>query len=609
MGIVVTYLEVGTSGVAALETLPPGVDALYITPLIQLSTSSLDSLIAACIERRLPTFSHVGRREVERGVLASNAPTDELSRRLRRIASNIQRIIGGEDAGTLPADFSSEPHLLINMATARAIGCSPTWAALTEAELLNEEAVVDARTVSLVSSAKEAISSNLVLLAGRKGVESGAEEVRKARAPLLPQVFASAAGTVVRKEVAEASFGLQPQRQFDGTVEFSQQVYDDQAWASYRIESSLQKSREYDQRGTELDITLQATSAYLNLLRAKALARIQRSNLQLTLSNLELARVRQTVGASNMSDVYRWESEVATSRKSVLDAGAQVKLAELEVNRIGNRPLDEPFRTEETSLEDPTLLGGERRIFGYIDNPMAFQTLSRFMVGEGIRISPELKQISALIEAQERAHGAASRSFWLPAMYLQGGIKDVFAKGGAGSTPAGFPPPLNSMSLPEQPSMGWSVSLEASLPIFVGLGRSAVLDQTSIELERLRIQYRSAEQSVSERVLGSLQLAVASYAGIAQANEAAAAASKNLELVKDAYSQGAVSIVTLIDAQNAALAANEAASNAVYTFLTDLMNVERSVGQFDFLRAPEEQAAFRGRLEEYLRASAQSPRR
>ena len=601
-GIAITYVEVGTSGLVSLEKLPPGVDAVYITPLLQLSSHAFDSLIAACTHRKLPTFSHVGRREVERGVLASYAPTDDLSRRLRRIASNIQRIVSGEDAGTIPVDFSSEPHLLINMATARAIGYSPTYAALTEAELLNEETVSDARMVSLASIAKDAIAANLTLRAGWKGVESGEAEVRKARAPLLPQVMATASGSVVREGVAEASMGMVPQRQLDGTLEFYQQVYDDQAWSTYGIESSLQKGREFDQKGMELDITLQATSAYLNLLRAKALSRIQRSNLRLTLSNLELARIRQTVGASNLSDVYRWESQAATSRKSVLDADAQVKLAELEVNRMVNRPLDEPFRTEEASLEDSMLLRRERGIFRHVDNPASFQTLSRFMVTEGVRISPELQQLSALIEAQDRAHGAASRSFWLPTFSLQGGLTDVFAKGGVGANGVEFQQ-APQLSLPGMPDLRWSVELQASLPIFVGLGRAAVLDQTSIDLQRLRIEYEATEQTVSERTLGSLQRAVASYAGIEQANVAAVAARKNLDLVTESYSQGAVQIVTLIDAQNASLAANEGASDAVYNFLIDLMNVERSIGQFDFLRSPREQADFMGRLEEYFRAS------
>ena len=60
------------------------------------------------------------------------------------------------------------------------------------------------------------------------------------------------------------------------------------------------------------------------------------------------------------------------------------------------------------------------------------------------------------------------------------------------------------------------------------------------------------------------------------------AASRNYELVLDAYRQGTVTILDLLDAQTVALNANLDAANAVYVYLITLMEVQRSVGQFDF---------------------------
>jgi outer membrane protein TolC len=66
------------------------------------------------------------------------------------------------------------------------------------------------------------------------------------------------------------------------------------------------------------------------------------------------------------------------------------------------------------------------------------------------------------------------------------------------------------------------------------------------------------------------------------------AARRNLTLVTDAYVRGIKSIIDLIDAQNQALVANQQAANAVYDFLIDLMDVQRSAGSF-FLFAPQEE--------------------
>jgi hypothetical protein len=58
---------------------------------------------------------------------------------------------------------------------------------------------------------------------------------------------------------------------------------------------------------------------------------------------------------------------------------------------------------------------------------------------------------------------------------------------------------------------------------------------------------------------------------------------------------------------NGALAANEAAANAVYDFLVDLMKVQRAVGEFDFFRSPEDRAAYFQRLDEFYRSAGTTP--
>ena len=49
-----------------------------------------------------------------------------------------------------------------------------------------------------------------------------------------------------------------------------------------------------------------------------------------------------------------------------------------------------------------------------------------------------------------------------------------------------------------------------------------------------------------------------------------------------------MSIIDLLDAQNAAVRTREAAANAVYDFLIDLLEVERALGKFYFLASPVE---------------------
>ena len=603
LGASITFVPVTGSAAEALRAVPAGTDAVYLTPLAQLPTAGLDSVISGLTARRLPTFSYTGRREVERGVLAAYAPKDDIARRARRVAGNIRRILNGENAGTLPIDLASVSYLTVNMMTARAIGFSPGWNTLTEAELLNNEPPPAGTNWSLASAAHEAVRVNLDLQAAGRAVASGVQDVRQARAALLPQVQGSTTGSMIRQETAAASLGQQPERQLQGGVSFSQTLLNDQTWASYSIAGHQQTGREADRRRTELDVVLQATTAYLNVLSAKAIARIERENLRVTRSNLEVAQLRERTGAASLADVYRWESELATSRKSVIDADARVQVAALELNRVLNRPLEEPFQLEDTQIDDPTLFTSEPGLFDYFGNVETFAVFRDFMVAEGRTASPELRSLDAAIAAQRRVGTAAGRAFWLPTLSLQGGLTSVLSRGGAGAQPISGP-----LTLPRGPDDTWSLKLQAALPVFTGFARGAARAQAGIDLDRLTIERQALERNVAQQVRAALHLGGASWADIQQARAAAEAARKNLELVSDAYARGAVSIITLLDAQEAALKADEAAAGAVYAFLTDLMKVERAIGQFYFLRTPEERQAFRKRMDAFYRAAGVTPR-
>ena len=61
-----------------------------------------------------------------------------------------------------------------------------------------------------------------------------------------------------------------------------------------------------------------------------------------------------------------------------------------------------------------------------------------------------------------------------------------------------------------------------------------------------------------------------------------------------------VSILDLLDAQNAALVSSLAAANSIFDFLVDLMAVERAVGKFYFFRAREDREEFFNRVNIYL---------
>jgi hypothetical protein len=269
-------IPVGDSLEGVLSAIPPDVEAVYVAPLLQLSSADFDRLVQELNKRRLPTFSLWGRSEVERGLLASLALDLDTDRLARRVALNIHRILLGELAEDLPVDFGRDRRITINMATARAIGVSPSFLLLTEADLLNETREQAPRQLSLAEVVRQASEVNLDLAAADRTVAAGLEIVRQAQANLRPQVEVSGRGLFIDQDRAAASFGSQGQRQGSGVLGFNQLIYSEQARAGYDIEKSFQELRGEERAQLRLDVILEGAESYLNVLRAKTVERIQR---------------------------------------------------------------------------------------------------------------------------------------------------------------------------------------------------------------------------------------------------------------------------------------------------------------------------------------------
>lgn len=584
-------LPVGASADDALALIPDDVAAVMLAPLPEMTDAEWSRFVDGLHARGLPTFSWLGASEVREGVLAGATPDGFMQQLLRWTALNAQQILLGADPSQLPVAFPPQERLVINMRTADRIGVSPSWAMLVSAQLIDRDERPASRRLSLTSVMVEARGMNLELLAAERFVAAGRDQVRLATAPLLPQVGLTAGLDAIDSDRAGFIPGV-AQRSFTGGARLRQVIFDEVVWANRSIEGSLQDSRELDRDALSLDITREAGVAYLNVLRAKTFERIQRDNLDVTATNLDFARLRVSAGAANLSEVFRWEAQLSRYQQDVVDSEVARALSELEVNRLLNRPLEERFDTDEATLTAPPISDLLPLMEPYIDNSRDFEIFRGFMTDEAIGVSPEIGQIAALTTAQERLLQSANRSFFLPQISLEAGLENRFSESGAGAD-----------ELEGFKRLGWNAALVFSYPLFTGTARFAAQSQASQELARLEIQRDDTVQRIDQRMRGSLHLLRGSWVKIELSQAAAQAADNNFRLVQDAYRRGVGDILGLLDAQNAALVASEAAASAVYDFLIDLLEVERAVGRFEYFGSSDERAAFFERLDEYYRQS------
>ena len=590
LGIELVPVPVGATAASGLDRLAADCDAVYLTPLTGMDAGEFERLAEALAARGLPSFSY-SAADVERGIMASLGSIDP-SRMARRIALDAYRILMGDDPDTLPVTLQPGEQLVVNMRTVRELGVAVPLGMLLEARRLFAIPDDVARNLTLKGAMEEALAANLALAMEDQVVLAGAEDVRLARAGLLPSLETTVTAATISEDVAASSFGLQPQHNVDGGVTLRQVIYSQEALANLSAQKWLQTSREMNRAALELDVALEAAEAYLNVLRGKTLEEVQQDNLEATLAALRLARERERIGAAGPGERLRLQSELARRRADRIDAFAMRSAAEASLNQVLNRPIDEPFATPEADIEGQALLQGTlaTTYLADLDRP---NILSDFLVAAAERLAPEIQSLDAVIAAQERLLDSTRQAFYVPTVALQGNVSTNFLREGAGaSLPPGLP-------VRERPDYPWTLGLSVNLPLFQGSSRAARRDRTAATLARLRLQRDLAAQGIERNVRIRLQFARAGLAVVGETRTAARTAQRSLALVTEAYSQGLASVVDLLEAQTSALLSARGVTNAIYDYLVDLKRVERAVGRFEVLATPEQRADFVARLEEY----------
>ncbi len=598
LGLSVDIVPVKDSIPDAVGAIPSGTEAVYVGPLLQMSDEALGQLSRLLVDRKLPSFSFGGRGDVERGILACINPQSDTLRMARRAALYIQRTQMGEKAEALPVSFTKDERLVINMATARALDVAIAHTVLLEAEVLNEQATNIDRRLSLTDAVVGTVASNLEIESGVHKVAAGKENIRDARAKLLPKLDAAVTDVRLDKDRAAASAGMYPEHSITASVSFTQVIFAEQAWANLNAQKLLQRAREFEFERTKLDTALDAAKSYLNLLRAKTGERIRKGILRMSRSHLELARVRKTAGTGNPVELFRWENEIAKDKKAVIESEALRKAAELAMNRLLHRPIEEAFLTEDLSPEDTRFAGGDSPFASYLADDRTFGLFRDFLAKEAVGASPELHQIDAGIAAQQRGLVSAKRTYYMPVVGMQAEIGRILEKDGEGVKE----PWLLGLVLKYPDDTEWNIGIKASLPIYAGGARKAAVGKASETLEQLKLDREVIAEKIEQRVRSYALAARATNENIEQTRAAAEAAHKALDLVTDAYAQGMALLVELIDAQTAANASDDLAANAVYDFLINVMEVQRAANAFVFFMSDDDRRAWRERLENYFNA-------
>jgi len=140
----------------------------------------------------------------------------------------------------------------------------------------------------------------------------------------------------------------------------------------------------------------------------------------------------------------------------------------------------------------------------------------------------------------------------------------------------------------------------ASYPLFEGGGKYYKVHKARSELENLEKQTKLAEEITERNARTVIRNIESSFPSIKFSLLAADSARKNLDIVQEKYAQGTVNVTDLLEAQNESFVSDQSAVIALYSYLVDLVDFQRSIAWFEDDQSESEKNKFIDNLTKHV---------
>ena len=422
-------------------------------------------------------------------------------------------------------------------------------------------------------------------------IELADAQVALARASGLPQLRLNGAYTRTfesSRGQAVGSVFLQ-ENTYSASARFDQTLFQGgRVFAASRAASRLRRAARLSAEETRAEVQLDVVRAYLTALLADRLAGIQATNAILASERVTQVERLEQGGRAARYDVLRARVERANLEPFVVQARSARELAELELKRLLDLPVEQPLRL--TTEIDSASVG---EVLAVVQPAV---TLAAAGPDGSAAVAPDPLAERASVRAAElllgarRAGVAVARADWLPAI-------SIFGQAGYGAFPAGgfpsrmgvvFREPCPTAENPDRVCVtghngGWFsdqlAGVQFSWNIFDGF-------RTKANIDLAKAQERLAEtQLAQERERVALEVAAArAELSRAQAiytarRQNATEAGEAFRLASLRFTRGLGTQLEVSDAQLAQLTAQTNEAQSVYDLYLAAAELARALGR------------------------------
>jgi len=295
----------------------------------------------------------------------------------------------------------------------------------------------------------------------------------------------------------------------------------------------------------EADIALQVRNAYFQTVLADEMVGIAREAVQLADQTLRQVELFRQQGTASEFDVLRARVERDNLEPGIIEAQNARRLSELNLKRLANLPAEQPIMTA-TPLT-PVVADVDREA-----------------LREAMRGRAALRSFDEQIAAREGAVRIA-RADLLPSVGMAGNFAYQ-----------AFPGQITPFDADWR--RDWTLSVQASIPIFNGFRTRGQIDQARAELQIAELQRDQVRQGLELELEGALGEFDGARAQIDARRATVVQAQRTLELAELRFRSG---LATQLDISSARLLLQQARVNeaqALYNYLNALARLERVSG-------------------------------
>lgn len=590
---------------STMQKLSANYDAVILTPLFNLSDENKHALINKLNEKKLPTFSTLGREDVNDGVLLGAGAYD-LDRKVAEATSfNIKGVLNGDKTKPKQIQFYEDEIVYINQDTADSIGYDPHLRVLNNAEIISHK---KPSVYSLSAVFDTLYQQNLDIERKKLLVKAARRASLAAMLKYLP-TFGITLGYQTYNEDYANSVALSiPEKTGVFQAGLEQVIYSPALVTNILVKKKMVDFSKHEEFLTEQNMGINVALLYIETLMLENMMNVQKDEVKESRENLAIARVREKMGKCGKEEPLRWATKLLNEEQELLDMTAELKNLKININKMLFKDQKEKFQLASLKANDPSFYTSEIHIIDYVITPKALEQFTQMLIEEAYRVAPELAKLKAAKKMKQYEMAMYYQKFFLPDakfnMTYTSLMNRQFSKDmpylpvsptkAQGPGIAGYPGGAywSSLNALRPDATNLQMGVFAQWKPIEGGTKIAEIARLKAEVQELDRYDEEVRTSIEEHVRGTINKALAAYFSIEKNYKAMSASGENFKKVQDMYLKGDISITHILDAQDAYKTSKVKAMNSQYVFFKELVWVQRAICAVDWAKASPEAKQF-----------------